>query len=128
MSSNETPTQFSLVIPVYRNEGTIGMLIESSRRLHDRLQGMLQVVFVVDGSPTIRTNCSNNNCRTAVCAELVSLSRNFGSFAAVRMGLTAARGPYFAVMAADLQEPPELVEEFFRIPRRSDRHYRRRAH
>jgi hypothetical protein len=44
----------------------------------------------------------------------VGLSRNFGSFAAIRMGLSVARGSYFAVMAADLQEPLELVEEFFR--------------
>ena len=46
-------------------------------------------------------------------AELVLLSRNFGSFAAIRMGLSMARGPYF-VMAADLQEPLALVLEFFR--------------
>ncbi|MRR12955.1 glycosyltransferase, partial [bacterium] len=47
----------------------------------------------------------------------VSLSRNFGSFAAIRQGLAVAGGPYFAVMAADLQEPPELALEFFRIMR-----------
>ena len=37
------------------------------------------------------------------------LSRNFGSFAAIRTGLKAAKGDCYAVMAADLQEPPELV-------------------
>jgi glycosyltransferase involved in cell wall biosynthesis len=42
------------------------------------------------------------------------LSRNFGSFSAIREGLRAANGRYFAVMAADLQEPPELVLSFFR--------------
>ena len=46
--------------------------------------------------------------------ELVLLSRNFGSFAAIRVGLADATGQYFAVMAADLQEPPELALEFFR--------------
>ena len=35
------------------------------------------------------------------------------AFAAIRQGLAIARGRYFAVMAADLQEPPELVEQFF---------------
>ena len=43
------------------------------------------------------------------------LSRHFGSFAAIRVGLQHATGPYFAVMAADLQEPPELAIEFFRV-------------
>jgi glycosyltransferase involved in cell wall biosynthesis len=42
------------------------------------------------------------------------MSRNFGAFAAIRAGLTEATGPYFAVMAADLQEPPTLAVEFFR--------------
>lgn len=42
------------------------------------------------------------------------MSRNFGSFAAIRTGLAEARGALFAVMAADLQEPLELVINFFR--------------
>jgi glycosyltransferase involved in cell wall biosynthesis len=45
----------------------------------------------------------------------VLLSRNFGAFAAIRVGLEHATGSYFAVMAADLQEPPELALEFFRV-------------
>jgi glycosyltransferase involved in cell wall biosynthesis len=38
--------------------------------------------------------------------QLIELSRNFGSFAAIRQGLALARGEFIAVMAADLQEPP----------------------
>ena len=38
---------------------------------------------------------------------------NFGSFTAVRTGMQAARGEFIAVMAADLQEPPELMVAFF---------------
>lgn len=41
------------------------------------------------------------------------LSRNFGAFAAVRTGLAHATGQRFAVMAADLQEPPELVCQMY---------------
>jgi polyisoprenyl-phosphate glycosyltransferase len=47
-------------------------------------------------------------------ARVLEMSRNFGAFAAIRAGLVEATGPHFAVMAADLQEPPELVLEFFR--------------
>jgi glycosyltransferase involved in cell wall biosynthesis len=46
-------------------------------------------------------------------AQLLAHSRNFGSFPAIRSGLMAARGDYFGVMAADLQEPPELLPTFF---------------
>jgi len=44
----------------------------------------------------------------------VLLSRNFGSFAAIRAGLAEGSGSRFAVMAADLQEPPELIGEMDR--------------
>ena len=50
-----------------------------------------------------------------VRSQLLELSRNFGSFAAIGAGLAAAKGDYVAVIAADLQEPPELVVEFEKI-------------
>ena len=106
---------YSLIIPVYRNEGSIPDLLEVLDRLNDRLDGKLEAVFVVDGSP----DRSHELLRRALptrpfISQLLALSRNFGSIAAIRSGLTHAHGPYFAFMAADLQEPPELVEEMFR--------------
>jgi polyisoprenyl-phosphate glycosyltransferase len=107
-------TRYSLVIPVYKNEQSIGRLIDALRDLNDRLDGMLEVVFVVDGSPDRSYDLLREKLRDGpFSAELVCLSRNFGSFSAIRMGLSLARGPMFAVMAADLQEPPELILEFF---------------
>jgi glycosyltransferase involved in cell wall biosynthesis len=53
-------------------------------------------------------------------SRLLALSRNFGSIAAIRAGLANATGSYFAFMAADLQEPPELVEQMFRILQTED--------
>jgi polyisoprenyl-phosphate glycosyltransferase len=115
VNSRPKATRFSLVIPVYKNEASLGRLIETLRCLNDRLEGMLQVVFVVDGSPDRSYEILRDKLSEGpFAAELVSLSRNFGSFSAIRMGLSLARGPFFAVMAADLQEPPELVAEFFR--------------
>lgn len=105
----------SLVIPVYKNEAFIPKIIEVCSWLHFQLKTQLEVVFVVDGSPdrsadilkTLLPTCSFEY-------QLIELSRNFGSFAAIRKGLECATGDYFAVMAADLQEPKELVLEFFK--------------
>ena len=47
-------------------------------------------------------------------SQLIALSRNFGSFSAIMAGLKAATGDYSGVMAADLQEPPELALEFYK--------------
>jgi glycosyltransferase involved in cell wall biosynthesis len=76
----------------------------------------MEAVFVVDGSPDRSYLVLKDLLADAAFpAELVCLSRNFGSFAAIRQGLKAATGPYFGVVAADLQEPPELLLEFFRL-------------
>jgi glycosyltransferase involved in cell wall biosynthesis len=107
---------YSLVIPVYKNEGSIHELLLVLNEMNQKLRGRLEVVFVVDGSPDQSGELLE--ARLPGCgfsSKLIRLSRNFGSFAAVRVGLEAARGPYFAAMAADLQEPPDLVLEFFRV-------------
>lgn len=106
---------YSLIIPVYRNEGSLPELLDTLVQLNQGLQDRLEVVFVVDASPDRCWTLLRDALPTLPFAsQLLLLSRNFGSFAAIRCGLNAARGDYFAVMAADLQEPPELAAEFFR--------------
>ena len=106
--------KYSLVIPVYCNEASIPDLLAAISRLDRALGNTLEAVFIVDGSP----DRSYERLDAALPAsgltgQLIALSRNFGSFSAVREGLAAARGEYIAVMAADLQEPEELIIEFF---------------
>lgn len=106
----------SLVIPVYNNEGNLPRLFQELETLAGRVADGLEVVFVVDGA----TDQSLQRLQSRlpawpVDAQLIELSRNFGSFAAIAAGLQQARGEYLAVMAADLQEPPELVLEFQRM-------------
>jgi glycosyltransferase involved in cell wall biosynthesis len=100
----------SLIIPVYRNAESIPDLLDAVQELHRALDGNMEVVFVVDGSPDNSYALLHERLpATQLKAALVLLTRNFGAFAAVRMGLSLAQGDTFAVMAADLQEPPELV-------------------
>jgi glycosyltransferase involved in cell wall biosynthesis len=114
--SRLVPTvKYSLVVPVYKNEANLPSLVAALDDLSAQLEHALEVVFVVDGSP----DESFARLRELLVArpfasQLVLLSRNFGSFAAIVTGLNEAKGDFFAVMAADLQEPPELVLEFFR--------------
>jgi glycosyltransferase involved in cell wall biosynthesis len=103
----------SLVIPVYRNANNIEPLLVALAELSRKLEETLEVTFVVDGSPDdsfLRLQRALPSVEFR--SKLVLLSRNFGAFAAVRAGLTAADADRYAVMAADLQEPPELVATF----------------
>lgn len=106
----------SLVIPVYKNEENLDRLLNELVKLSARNRNGVEVVFVVDGSPDRSYEVLRQRLPgTALRSQLLSLSRNFGSFAAISAGLASAQGDYYAVIAADLQEPPELVEEFFSI-------------
>lgn len=106
----------SLVVPVYKNEENIPSLLDAIAQLDRQLGGALEAVFVVDGSPDrsfelLKASLAQASFRS----QLVLLSRNFGSFMAIRVGLQHGRGDRYAVMAADLQEPPELVLKMDRI-------------
>jgi len=105
----------SLVIPVYRNAGEIAPLIERIEHIAGDIDGDLEAIFVVDGSPDdSREQLITALASSGLRSRLVEHSRNFGSFAAIRTGMSLARGEHVAVMAADLQEPPELVTHFFK--------------
>ena len=106
----------SIIIPVYKNEDNIPHLLEALVQVKKSLKENIEVIFVVDGSPDRSYELLNELLpNTGLNAQLLSLSRNFGSFAAIKMGLQSAKGNYFGVMAADLQEPPELIVESFQL-------------
>lgn len=105
---------YSLIIPIYKNEASIPLLLQTLEEMNEQLNGQMEVVFVVDGSPDNSYALVYEALNTVrFPAQLLAHSRNFGAFPAIRTGLKAARGRYFAVMAADLQEPPELLIALF---------------
>ena len=105
---------FSIVVPVYGNARSLPQLLDRLDDLSSHLNGELEIVFVIDGSPD-----DSNSVLTRLLpafnlpTQLIQHSKNFGSFAAIRTGMKHATGQYIAVMAADMQEPPELVLNFF---------------
>ena len=104
---------FSLVVPVYRNEDSIPDLLQALEQLDRNMAGELEAVFVVDGSPDRSLELLARALPTVPFrCQLLAFSRNFGAFAATSAGLAHARGELFGVMAADLQEPPELILNF----------------
>jgi polyisoprenyl-phosphate glycosyltransferase len=106
--------KLALVVPVYKNEGSIGALLDAIAGIRRQVAADFEAVFVVDGSPD-RSYARLRELlpRAGFHSKLVCLSRNFGAFSAIRTGLEVAEGGVIAVMAADLQEPPELVLSFY---------------
>ncbi len=105
----------SVVIPVYSNQDSIPDLVAAIDSIAGEVPGDLEAVYVIDGSPDeSRAVLLRALQGAATPARVIEHSRNFGSFAAIRTGMRFARGKRIAVMAADLQEPPDLVVEFLR--------------
>jgi glycosyltransferase involved in cell wall biosynthesis len=106
---------YSIIIPVYKNAESIPRLIQALSEINESLNNEVEAVFVVDGSPDASFALIQKELpNLPFAAQLLAHSRNFGSFPAIRTGLMAATGEYFGVMAADLQEPPELLISFFK--------------
>ena len=104
----------SIIVPVYRNEATLPELLRQIADFSRRVSGPLEVVFVIDGSPDnwyalLRMRLPE----MPFPSQIVSLSRNFGSFAAIRAGMSVASGDHIALLAADLQQPVSSVGQFF---------------
>ena len=115
MALKMSPIINSLIIPVYNNEETLNILVEKITDISNQLSENLEVIFTIDGSPDRSYEILKKILpKKKFSSKIVLLSKNFGSFNAIRAGLKVANGKYFAVMAADLQEPSDLILNFFR--------------
>jgi glycosyltransferase involved in cell wall biosynthesis len=113
--TGQLPTRrlLSVVVPVYKSEASLPALLDRLATVALQLPVDTHVVFVVDGSPDGSEQYLEHALEQfRLPSTLVVLSRNFGAFEAIRAGLEVAAGDYFAVIAADLQEPPELLSAF----------------
>ena len=104
--------RISLVIPVYFNQDNLRPLyadIEKKLFVHEEYEW--EIIMVNDGSKDDSYAVMKELARKDSRVKIYSLSRNFGSHAAILCGLSKATGNCAVVKAADLQEPTELVLE-----------------
>ena len=101
----------SLVVPAYNEAENVAGLVQLASAIAVANPGhRFELVVVDDGS----VDGTPELLRTAlevgpVNARIITLSRNFGSHAAITAGFRAARGACAITLSADLQEPLEVV-------------------
>ena len=113
----------SLVVPCYNEEESLPAFFAEAAAVmagmrEEHGDASFEVVLVDDGSTdgtlgAMRALAADGEAGAEV--RWVSFSRNFGKEAALLAGLRAARGDYVATMDADLQDPPALLPEMYRI-------------
>ena len=106
----------TIIVPVYYNELNLPDTIPQLLALEEKLNGYkLELIFVDDGSKDQSLGILlDYQKRFPNQIKLVKLTRNFGTMAALQAGLTVATGDCIGVIAADLQDPPELFLEMVR--------------
>lgn len=105
------PISYSIVIPVFNEEAVLPILLRRLDQLLGRLEGPAEIIFVDDGSSDSGPIVLQALARRDPRFRYVGLSRNFGHQVAITAGMDAARGQAIIVMDADLQDPPEVVEQ-----------------
>ncbi len=107
----------TVLVPIYNEAQAISTCADRMRLVGESVQQKLSiiwnVVFVDDGSMDnswhqIETLSTDDDRFTGI-----KLSRNFGKEAALTAGLDHINSDFVFIIDADLQDPPELLEEFF---------------
>ena len=105
----------SLIIPFLNEEENISVLVAALNRYISTLDGLqLEVLFVDDGSTDASVAMLRQASHEAYHAKVISLSKNYGSHAALRAGILHAEGQRITFLPADLQDPPELIEQLYK--------------
>ena len=110
-----TAVILSIIVPVKDEEDAIEPFVSRVRSvveaLPDPASKSFEILFVDDGS----TDSTMERIRAAHAADkrvrALSLSRNFGKEAALSAGLDYALGEAVVPLDADLQDPPEMLQE-----------------
>lgn len=106
----------SVVVPCLDEEQVIG-------KTHSRILSVLEatsgfdfeIVYVDDGSQDSTLDILRELQKADQRVKVISLSRNFGQFAALTAGMQHATGDVVALIDADLQDPPEAIPEMLEL-------------
>ena len=115
-SNNFTMAKLSVIIPCYYNEHNIPVTAQEliANEALFPAEVTFEYVMVDDGSKdgTLNELKKFKNAYPDK-VKVVKLSGNFGSYNAIQAGMKHATGDCNVVIAADLQDPPELMVKMF---------------
>jgi len=115
MSAESTDQQvdFSIVVPVYFNEGCIKGLVHGlEATVLSRRDRFGELIFVDDGSQDNSfAELMQVRQSSPYPVTVIKLTRNFGQAAAIIAGYKYARGRCVVTISADGQDPPELINQ-----------------
>jgi len=110
LTSSSNPV-VSLVVPVYNEDKVIEAFHSRIVPVLEKTGETFEVICVNDGSRDGSAEMLDELCARDHRFRALHFSRNFGHQAAVSAGIDAARGQCAVIIDADLQDPPEVIQE-----------------
>jgi len=105
-----------IIIPIYNEQECIPelmrRLISLRKKMHSRAD--LKFIFVNDGSKDKSLKLLLDYANKHSFVKILNFSRNFGHQLAATAGLDYADADYVVLIDADLQDPPEVIDEMYK--------------
>ncbi len=108
------PTRLSAVIACYRDAQAIPVMQERLTKVFRDLRVDYEIIFVNDASPDDSAEVLQRLTEQDSRVIVIEHSRNFGSQNAFLSGMQAATGDAVILLDGDLQDPPEVIADFFK--------------
>ena len=114
--------KISIIVPCYNEEKALPLFYEELEKniktFSDNLD--FEILFVNDGSKDNTLNIIKELAEKDNRIKYVSFSRNFGKESAIFAGLENSSGDYVTLMDADLQDPPSLLLQMYKLVTEED--------
>ncbi len=101
--------KYSIVIPVYNEQGAVMPLEKSIRDVMESLKKPYEIIFINDGSDDGTFSVLKRIKETSPNLHIVTLEENSGQTASLRIGLQLAKGDVIISMDGDLQNDPNDI-------------------
>jgi putative glycosyltransferase len=107
--------KLSIVATLFRSAPYIELFYTRVRQAAMAITPAYEIIFVNDGSPDNSLALAQAIVKCDPQVKVVDLSRNFGHHKAMMTGLGYATGDLILLIDVDLEEPPELLTQFYKI-------------
>lgn len=106
--------KISIIVPCYNEEESLPLFYEEINKVSLRMKNVIfEFLFINDGSVDSTLDILKKLAKGDKRVRYISFSRNFGKEAGMYAGLCNAVGDYVAIMDADMQDPPGMIEEMY---------------
>ena len=109
----KTSKKVSAIIACYLDHQAIPFMHQRLTETFEKLGVDYEIIFVNDCSPASDEQVIADLCNRDPHVIGISHSRNFGSQSAFLSGMEIATGDAVVLLDGDLQDPPELIEDFY---------------